>query len=138
MGMQCAKMKGNLASMTESGDITELANDLEARLGEKLGLKRGPLEKRVRKAGRRLPRRVHRDAGVIGKAMQLADHPKLRRRVDRKQVDNAHQRIVEHLGKIDPKERRIHFALGVLSGLAFNILLLIALVIVFLKWRGLA
>lgn len=123
--------------MNESGDITGLASDLESRLDRKLGLKRGPLDKRMRKAGRRLPRRVHRDAETIGKALDLAAHPKLRRRVDQDAVRSAHQRIAEHLDKIDPKERRMQFLLGILGGLAFNVLLVIALVISVLKWRGL-
>ena len=122
--------------MTESAEITELQSDLQTRLGQKLGLRRGSLERRMAKAGRRLPRRVHRDAALIGKAGELADHPKLRRRVDRAGVQAAHDRIAEHLDKIDPRERRIRFWLGVLGGLAFNVLAVAALLIVVLKWRG--
>ena len=44
--------------MTESGDIGSLTGDLNTRLGEKFGLKRGSLEQRMKKAGRRLPGRA--------------------------------------------------------------------------------
>ena len=123
--------------MTESGDITGLASDLETRLGQKFGLRRGTLEKRVRKAGRRLPKRVHRDAALIGKALELETHPKLRRRIDRQAVGAAHLRIAEHLDTIDPKERRKDAWLSLLGSLAFNVLAVAALAVVVLKWRGL-
>ncbi|MDU8929889.1 hypothetical protein RXV86_21085 [Alisedimentitalea sp. MJ-SS2] len=122
--------------MTESADITKLQSDLKTRLDQKLGLKRGSLEKRMKKAGRRLPRRVHRDAAAIGEAAALAEHPKLRRRVDAAGIKAAHHRISEHLSRIDPREQRIRFWLGVLAGLAFNVLAVATLVIVVLKWRG--
>lgn len=123
--------------MTESGDIGSLTGDLNTRLGEKFGLKRGSLEQRMKKAGRRLPGRVHRDAAVIGAASALAAHPKLRKRVDQAGAAAAHRRIAQHLETVNPKERRTTFLLGMLAGLAFNLLLLAALTVGFLMWRGL-
>lgn len=135
--MRRAAHGGNLAAMSESGDITTLADDLEQRLGDKLGLRRGPLPVRLRKAGRRLPRAVRRDAEMIGQAGALAVHPKLRKRVDRAAVVAAHRRVSEHLDSVDPGQRRVNFLLGILAGLVANLLLLAALTAIVLKWRGL-
>ncbi|MEZ5714113.1 MAG: hypothetical protein R3D85_02395 [Paracoccaceae bacterium] len=123
--------------MTESGDITALSADLEQRLGDKLGLRRGSLSARARKAGRRLPRAVRRDAELIGQAGLLAAHPKLRKRVDAPAVAAAHRRVAEHLDGIDRGERRMNLLLGLLAGLVANLILLALLTVAVLKWRGL-
>ncbi|MDQ2089996.1 hypothetical protein [Marimonas arenosa] len=123
--------------MSDSQDITALASDLEARLDSKLGLRRGALPVRMRKAGRRLPRWVHRDAQVIGAALDLSAHPKLRRRVDQARVRAAHRRIADHIDQIDPKEQRTRFVLGVLAGLALNMLAMTGLLLAFLYWMKL-
>ena len=122
--------------MTESADITTLGEDLQARLGAKLGLRRGSLAVRLQKAGWRLPRRIKRDGAAIGQAIELAAHPKLRRRVNQAEIGAAHRRVAAYLDGIDPNERRARLMLGLLGGLVFNLLLLGALTIAFLKWRG--
>lgn len=123
--------------MTESNDITKAADDLQRLLADKLGLKKGGFGARIRRAGRRLPRRVHRDAQVITAALELAAHPKLRRRIDARAVSAAHRRMRLHLEAIDPRDRRIGFVLSMLGGLAFNLLAAGALLIALLQWRGL-
>ena len=78
-----------------------------------------------------------RDAAVIGQAVELDHHPKLRKRVDGPAVKAAHDRIARHIDTIDPKERRKDFWLGQLGSLAFNLLVIVALVVTVVKWRGL-
>ena len=123
--------------MSESSDISRLAADIETRLETKFGQRRGSLVKRLRKAGGGLPRRVVRDADTIGQALALDTHPKLRRRIDRGAVQAAHDRIAAHLDTIDPKERRKDFWLSLLGSLALNLLAIVALVVLVVKWRGL-
>jgi hypothetical protein len=123
--------------MTESNDLTHTVADLQGLLAEKLGLRKGGFDARMRRAGRRLPRRIHRDARVIGKAMELGAHPKLRRRIDTAAVAAAHRRMRLHLKAIDPRDRRRGFMLGMLGGLAFNLLAAGALLVALLNWRGL-
>ncbi|WP_322866654.1 hypothetical protein U5922_010960 [Aquicoccus sp. G2-2] len=122
--------------MSESRDINTLSDELAGKLGEKLGAKRGDFPARLAKAGRRLPRVVRRDAKVIDAALELGAHPKLRRRINQGEAQAAHRRIAAHLDRIDPKARRINFLLGMLGGLAFNLLLFAGLVLGVLKWRG--
>ncbi len=122
--------------MTERNDIEALAEDLEVRMGETLGLTRGDFAARVARAGRLLPRAVRRDAKELGAALELAAHPKLRRRVDEEATQAAYQRVRAHLDTVDPKARRTNFVLGILAGLAFNILLAVGLLLAFLHWRG--
>jgi hypothetical protein len=123
--------------MSESQDISGFAADIEARLDKKFGQRRGTLVNRLRRAGAGLPRWVKHDAQMIDQALEFDSHPKLRRRVDRAAVSAARDRIAAHLDGIDPKERRKDFWLGLLGSLAFNLLAMLALAVLFLKWRGL-
>lgn len=123
--------------MRASSDIGALARELETRLDDKLGLRKGAFPARVKRAGRRIPKWVHREAAVISEALTLDAHPKLRRRIDVAQVQRAHDRIRQHLDAIDPADRRLGLILGMLGALAFNLLLFAALVLGFLKWQGL-
>ena len=66
----------------------------------------------------------------------MAAHPKLALRVDRGRVARAHAEVCAHLRRIDPADRRRGAILGMLGGLAFNLLLLAGLALAFLRWRG--
>lgn len=123
--------------MVASSDIGGLAQELEALLEDRLGLRKGTFPARVKRAGRRLPRWVHREAAVINEALRQESHPKLRRRIDIARVKAAHDRVRQHLKAIDPADRRRGAILGMLGALAFNLLLFAALALVFLSWRGL-
>ncbi len=118
--------------------IKEEADTLRTLLAKRLGLKRGSLSRRVAKAGRRLPTAVRNDIAVVAEAENLARHPKLAIRLDPTATKGAYDRAVAHLKAIDVADRRKGFALSILGSVAFNILAVIFLLIVVLRWRGLA
>ncbi len=120
----------------QTDDISHLAQELCALLDEKLSLRRGTLQTRLNRAGRRLPARIRAQAQVVAEAETLAAHPKLARRIDHLRVTRAHAEVRAHLRSIDPADRRRGALLGVLGGLAFNLLLLAGLTLTFLRWRG--
>ncbi len=99
-----------------SGDqVTEYAEKIRSLLTERLRIKGRTLEAQIHKSGRRLPRKIKRDASFIAKAEGLSQNPKLVRMVDAAAVEKAGRRVVEHLLEIDPKEAlkdRILWALG--------------------------
>lgn len=108
-----------------------------ALLAEKLSLRRGSLADRLRRAGRRLPARIRAQAQIVAEAEALSLHPKLARRIDRHGVSRAFAEVRDHLNGIDAGYLRRGALLGMLAGLAFNMLLFTALVLVVLRWRGL-
>ncbi|MDG1116838.1 MAG: hypothetical protein P8N72_06900 [Flavimaricola sp.] len=63
-------------------------------------------------------------------------NPKLARMVDAEKALGARDRLTAHLMTVDPKERRKDRILGILGGLAFNLLLIGALAVIWLRWRG--
>jgi len=106
-------------------------------LKAKLGVNARSLRQGMKRAGRRLPREAHRAAEVLSKARMQSDHPKLSRLIDETSVQTAQSILLGHLDKIDPKERRKHIILSVLGTQAFNVLVVGALVVALMTWRGL-
>lgn len=113
-----------------------MAQELCTLFDEKLSLRRGTLQTRLNRAGRRLPARIRAQAQLVAEAETLADHPKLALRIDQVRVARAHAEVRAHLRSIDPADRRRGAILGLLGGLAFNLLLLAGLTLAFLRWRG--
>ncbi len=99
-----------------SGDqVTEYADKIRALMTERLRIKARSLEAQIHKSGRRLPRRVKRDASFIAKAEVLAQNPKLARMVDHAAVEKAADNVITHLLAIDPTEAlkdRVLWTLG--------------------------
>jgi hypothetical protein len=95
------------------------------------------LERQLRKAGRRLPKRLRREAGYLIEAAKLSANPKLVRMVDTDRTDKAHKLLVEHLKSLDPADALKGRILGML-GTASAVLILVFVVVVYvLVQRGL-
>lgn len=123
--------------MMDPADIEAKATRLETLLAEKFGARRGSLERRLSKAGRRLPRSTRHDVGEVAEARRLSSHPKLMRQIDEKRVERAYSLAEEALRDVDVTDRRKGAVLGMLGALAFNLLLVGAIFVVVLLWRGL-
>lgn len=113
------------------------ADALRSLMAKRLGLKRGSLARRVAKAGRLLPSGVRNDIAIVAEAEKLSRNPKLAIRLDRNATKSAYDRAATHLKAIDVADRRKGVALSILGSMAFNILAVIVLLIVVLRWRGL-
>lgn len=97
----------------------------------------GDLDAALKRARRRLPRRIYRQGMRLAAALPLLDHPKLRLTVDEKPLRGAARELRAHLEQIDLADRRKGFWLGVLGSVALSILAVATLLIVVLRWRGL-
>jgi hypothetical protein len=120
----------------DSKELARKSAHLNALLEQKLGLRKGALARRADRAGRRLPAWVRRNLHQIDQAQRMADHPRLARMLDTAALNKAYLAAVEHLNSIDPKERRKDRLLSMASSLAFNLLLLAALLLAVLRWQG--
>ncbi|MEP5152808.1 hypothetical protein [Planktotalea sp.] len=123
--------------MAEDQSIEAIEQKALAALRAKLGIRARSLPKAMKRAGRRLPKDAHRAGDQMIAALAQTTHPKLSRMVDMGAVARASTILHMHLDKIDPKERRKDWWLSLAGSLAFNLLGVIALVIVLLAWRGL-
>lgn len=122
--------------MVPRSDATALADRLCTLFADRLHLRRGPLDRRVAQARRMLPKTVRRDAAFVARAARQAGHPKLEAQVDPAALHAAHDRVVAYLEGDDLRERQSLARLRRVAGLVFNLLIVLALVIVVLRWRG--
>ena len=116
--------------------IENQAENLRVLLADRLGARRGTLARRVAKAGRLLPTGIRNDISAVAEAEIMTQHPKLGRRIDANFTQPAYARAVAHLKAIDVKDRRKGVILSILGSMAFNLLVVIVLLIVVLRWRG--
>ncbi|MCM2561590.1 hypothetical protein M8756_05220 [Lutimaribacter sp. EGI FJ00015] len=120
----------------DSQELARKTAHLNTLLEQKLGLRKGGLAARANRAGRDLPAWVRRNLQQLAEAETMASHPKLARMLDGQALEKAYTAAAAHLADIDPRERRKDRLLGLLGGLAFNMLLFAALVLALLRWQG--
>lgn len=122
--------------MIDRDDI--LAKDAHIRglLNDKFGIETADLGRGFRKAGRRIPRHLQEKAEILVDAVAKAGHPKLIRMLDEKRITRAHDDLTRFLEKIDRKDQRKGAMLGMLGAMVFNLILVFAVFVVVLRWRG--
>ena len=118
-------------------DIQSRTKRLVELMEKHLGTRGPTLERALRRAGRRLPRGLRDKGQLLVEAERMAEHPRLMQRVDAAAVDAAFRDLSDHLRTIDRAEARKTRTLNIAAALAFNLLLVVALLIAFLRWRGL-
>ena len=123
--------------MPQEPDIQTRIVDTVQLMRDKLGVRDKTLLASVKKAKRRLPRRIYKQAMVLAQTEQMAAHPKLSRVLDTPKLQHASDEVQDHLSKINLADRRLGWFLGMLGGMAFNLLALCVLLLIFLKWQGL-
>ncbi len=117
--------------MMQGQDIDAVADRLRRCVTGALGVKARSLEAALRKAGRRLPARLHRQGAVILEAQALGGNPKLMRMVDTEAVARAEAEMLAHLKAIDRADVRRGKLLGLAGVIVFNLLIV---VVAFLIW----
>ncbi|QFS81785.1 hypothetical protein FIU97_03255 [Roseivivax sp. THAF40] len=110
--------------------------EIETLLAQKFGASSGRLNRRAIKVGRRLPRAQRRDLGLLARAQSMAGHPKLSRMIDTRKTERAAERLRDWLGAVDVADRRKGRVLDLLGSLSFNLICLVVLLMVVLRWRG--
>lgn len=122
--------------MITQKDIEWRSEAVLALLHSKMGIRARNLENGVRRAHRRLPRRVRRQCRLLVEADRHAGHPKLARQIDEKAVAHAFEVVRDHLSAIDAAAQRKGRLLDLAAAAAFNLLLVLTAFIAWLWWRG--
>jgi hypothetical protein len=122
--------------MDDPADLAALNAELAALLRERLGVRGETFEARLNRAGRLLPRAVRAAGRELVAKERMWENPKLRRQIDRASVAAAAKVLRSHLDSIDAADRRRGYWIGVLTPLAFNLLLLLGGVTAWLVWSG--
>lgn len=122
--------------MSDTDAIHDDLNRVADALRAKLGLHAKSLQDLQGKARRRLPGHIHTKVVALSQAEQLLTHPKLSRTLDSAALSRAADEVQTHLDTIDLSEKRKDWWLGMLGGLAFNMIAFCTLLVVVLVWRG--
>lgn len=122
--------------MREQETLEGQIDEIRQLMRKKLGVRGRDFPGALSRAGRRMPREIRAEGQMLASALPLMAHPKLGRTLDTGRLERAAAALREHLGAIDLAEQRKTWMLGVLGSIAFNLLLLIVLFLVFLVWRG--
>lgn len=122
--------------MQEPSDLTGRLSDVSRLLHEKLGVRGATAGARLRRARHRLPRRIRHQAEILQEAETLSANPRLAMTLDDARYARAADAITEHLQTIDVADRRKGYWLGVLGGMAFNLLAVLILFILALSLLG--
>lgn len=105
-------------------------------LERNLGVRGRSLAQQVKRAGRRLPKRVRAQAALLAEAEALGGNPRLLRQLDEGRVTRALDEVSAHLASIDRAEARRARVISVLAVLAFNFIVIFTAIVVVLRMRG--
>ena len=114
----------------------QMVDEVRAALADKLRVRGRSLAVQVRKAGRRLPRAVRRDAVYLVQTIGLVDNPKLARMIDMRRAQLAHRNILAFLEAVDVAAERRGIALQIAASIALVLLVTGLLLLFVLVQRG--
>ena len=126
-----------IASLKSVEDLPEANARLAAEVAKATGTRATSLGQTARKVRKYFPKRLIDEMTYLAKSEDDLHHPKTMRMIDKDRAERAHRDISHRAEKLDLKTDRERMVFGVLSGLAFNLIVLAALVIGILVWRGL-
>ena len=111
-------------------------NEIRGLMEQRLRIRGRSLESQMRRAGRLLPRHIRREVRFLVQAAPMAGNPRLARMIDQDHAMKAYRQVVAYLMTIDPKQAARTRLLNLAGVVAFNLLLLFAIVVTILVWRG--
>ncbi len=114
--------------------MQQMVNEVRDGLQGKLHVRGRSLDAQIRKAGRRLPRRVRQDATYLAQGVALMENPKLARMIDIGKARQAHRNVMAHLNSIDIAAQRRNAALNLVASIAFA-LLVTGVLLLFVLWQ---
>jgi hypothetical protein len=115
--------------------VEEMAEEVSALMGRRLGLRSGRLDEKLRRSGRLLPRKVRREVAYLARAADLARIPKLRAQLDSGRLHRAHAACIAHLKPLGSAERRKKIALDIATSAAVAVFVVVVLVVVYFGWH---
>tara|TARA_R110002049_G_scaffold29972_5_gene102132 strand:+ start:4438 stop:4812 length:375 start_codon:yes stop_codon:yes gene_type:complete len=122
--------------MIEPQEFARRAEALRQQFEAQLGVKSRDLRHAFRRAGRLLPRRLRGQGAVLAKAERDIANPRLARQMDGGTLRAAFDRVSEFLRSVDVADRRRARLLSLAAVVAFNLIAVFAVFVVWLWWRG--
>jgi ABC-type multidrug transport system fused ATPase/permease subunit len=122
--------------MSHGLNIADKAAKLQSQLETQMGFKGRDLAQALRRAGRRLPRRVRAQIQTITEAQKFGGNPKLERRLNAGQVEADFDAATAYLAAVDRADLRRGRILALVGVVAFNLIVIVVAFVTWLWWRG--
>lgn len=116
--------------------VQQMADRVAELMETRLSVKGRGLTEKLKRGGRKLPRRVRLSAVELARAAELAQNPKLFLQVDQEAVAQNYDACLRHLGGLQKWDRRRAFAESWALSLITSLLVLAAIIVGLLRWRG--
>lgn len=116
--------------------MQQMVDEVRAAMKDRLRVRGRSLDAQIRKAGRRLPRRIRHDATYLAQSVALVQNPKLARMVDMAKARQAHRNVMSHLESVDLAAQRRDAMLNLVASIAFALLVTVVLLVFVLWQRG--
>lgn len=117
--------------------MTTIIAEVRTLLEVKMRVKGRDLRSQVRRAGRRLPRKIRRDLKFLLETEKVAANPKLGRMVNDDKVAKAHASIVAYLETLNPREAMWNMILNITASVSLALIVVFVVVLYVLVERGL-
>ena len=117
--------------------IQQMADRVAGLLEERLHIRGTGLAEKLKRGGRRLPRKVRQSALLLAQAAQMAQNPKLLIQIDEGKVAEAYDRCLRYLGPLGASGRRWFILQSMVAQIAFGLIVVIGGALLLARWRGL-
>ena len=126
-----------VASLKSIEDLPDANARLAADVAKATGTRASSIGELARRVRKYFPKKLVDEMTYLAQSEEDLQHPRTMRMIDLERAERAHRDISHRAEKLDLKTDRERMIFGVLSGLAFNLIVLAALFIGVLVWRGL-
>lgn len=116
--------------------IQQMVDRVSSLIETRMKVTGASLEVKLKRTGHRLPRKVREAVAALVQASEMAENPKLLMQIDPEALAIAYDIAVRHLNGIGRAERRRGYLLDAGARIAFGLLVLGAVVLGVLRWRG--
>ncbi len=110
--------------------------EIDAMVSEKFNAKKGTLVRKLRRAGRRLPKGVAEDVAYLEEARKRTAHPLRRGQVDRNRVDAIVKNQRKAFDRVDVARDKARERINWLGVLVINLMMFGVVYYALLKWLG--
>jgi hypothetical protein len=116
--------------------IQQMAERVSVLLTERMHIKGRDLGEKLRRGSRLLPRNVRQAAQELATAMEHSHNPKLLLQINELKVAENYDICVKHLNERHKNEKLRVTLLGLSVSILFSLLVVVAMVVGVLVWRG--
>ena len=120
----------------EPAEIQALSERVFALLQSKLGARGSTLQKRLAYVRRKLPGRIRRAGDLLVEAQNMSQNPSLAMRLEQDRLSRATAEIERYLNEIDVAAERSRRRYNKMAAIAGQFILVTAIAVSVLVWRG--